>query len=219
MRLNEQISRMKSMMGLLIEDEQKTYESKPIILIGPQGTGKSTTARALAEKLGIPLVETDILMTDETYENMCKGEPGVEVEITRVAGGGINYSSNKEYEFCVMNKIFDRYRDKKIVLDVGGSHAKWEDEHSSKMKELFNSTPNIFIFNVTGDEDKTYEFLKKRREGRGEKISPENEEKFRRIITDLNNFYRGTQKISIVNKEGSDKTTEELVDEIITKLT
>ena len=43
-------------------------------------------AKALAEKLGIPLVETDILMTDETYENMCKGEPGVEVEITRVAG-------------------------------------------------------------------------------------------------------------------------------------
>ena len=31
MELNEQISRMKSMMGLLIEDEQKTYESKPII--------------------------------------------------------------------------------------------------------------------------------------------------------------------------------------------
>jgi hypothetical protein len=118
-----------------------------------------------------------------------------------------------------MNKIFDEYGDKKIVLDVGGSHAKWEDEHSSKMKELFNSTPNIFIFNVTGDEDETYEFLKKRREGRGEKISPENEEKFRKIITDLNNFYRGTQKISIVNKEGSDKTTEELVDEIITKLT
>ncbi len=164
MNLQEQISRIQSMMRLLIEDEQKTYESKPIILIGPQGTGKSTTARALAEKLSIPLVETDILMTDETYENMCKGQPGVEVKITRVAGGGINYSSNKEYEFCVMNKIFDRYRDKKIVLDIGGSHAKWEDEHSSKMKELFNSTPNIFIFNVTGDEDETYEFLKKRRE-------------------------------------------------------
>jgi len=217
-QLNE-AENLLSMMGLLTEEEQKSYENKPIILIGPQGTGKSTTARALAEKLGIPLVETDILMTDETHENMCKGEPGVEVEITRVDGGGINYSSNKEYEFCVMNKIFDEYRDKKIVLDVGGSHAKWEDDHSSKMKELFNSTPNIFIFNVTGDEDETYEFLKKRREGRGEKISPENEEKFRRIITDLNNFYRGTQKISIIDKDKKSKTTDELVDEIITKLT
>ena len=139
MGLNEQISRMKSMMGLLIEDEQKTYESKPIILIGPQGTGKSTTARALAEKLGIPLVETDILMTDETYENMCKGEPGVEVEITRVDGGGINYSSNKEYEFCVMNKIFDEYRDKKIVLEAVkqyGHALEYADKNLKKDKKI-----------------------------------------------------------------------------------
>jgi shikimate kinase len=198
---------------------EKSYENKPIILIGPQGTGKSTTAKALAEKLGVPLVETDMLMIDEKYENKCKNEIGVEIEIKRVKGGGINYSSNKEYEFCVMNKIFENYGDKKIVLDVGGSHAKWDKQHSDRMQELFNSTPNIFIFNVTEDDDETYDFLKKRREGRGEKISPENEEKFRKIITDLNNFYRGTQKISIIDKDKKSKTTEELVDEIITKLT
>jgi len=217
MNLQENILRIKEMMGLLTEDEKK-YESKPIILIGPQGTGKSTTARALAEKLNIPLVETDMSMIDEKYENLCKGEPGVEVQIKRV-GDGMEYSSNKEYEFCVINKLFDEYGNQKIVLDVGGSHAHWGDKFSQKIKELYNSTPNIFIFNVTGDEDETYEFLKKRREGRGEKISPENEEKFRRIIGDLNNFYRGTQNISIINSDKSNKTTEELVDEIITKLT
>ena len=217
MNLQEQISRMKSMMGLLIEDEQKVYESKPIILIGSQGTGKSTTARALAEKLGIPLVETDMLMVDEKYENACKNEPGVEIDIKRV-NGGINYSSNKEYEFCVMNKIFNDYGNQKVVLDVGGSHAHWQDKFSSQMMDLFNSTPNIFIFNVSDDEDETYEFLKKRREGRGEKISPEQEERFKKVISDLNNFYRGTQKISIINPDKTSKSTEELVDEIITKL-
>ena len=218
MNLQEQISRMKSMMGLIIEDEQKVYESKPIILIGPQGTGKSTTAKALAKKLGIPLIETDMLMIDEKYENLCKDEPGVEIEIKRV-NGGINYSSNKEYEFCVMNKIFDEYGNQKVVLDVGGSHAHWDDKFSSKIMELFNRTPNIFIFNVSDDEDETYEFLKKRREGRGEEISPEREERFKKVISDLNNFYRGTQKISIINSDKSSKTTEELVDEVITKLT
>jgi len=209
---------MKSMMGLIIEDEQKVYESRPIILIGPQGTGKSTTAKALAKKLGIPLIETDMLMIDEKYENLCKDEPGVEIEIKRV-NGGINYSSNKEYEFCVMNKIFDEYGNQKVVLDVGGSHAHWDNKFSSKIMEFFNRTPNIFIFNVSDDEDETYEFLKKRREGRGEEISPEREEKFKKVISDLNNFYRGTQKISIINSDKSSKTTEELVDEIITKLT
>jgi len=217
MNLNENIIRIKQMMGLLVEEE-KTYDSKPIILIGPQGTGKSTTAKALAEKLGIPLVETDMSMINNEYEKLCKDEPGVEVEIKRV-GKGINYSSNKEYEFCVMNKLFEKYGNQKIVLDVGGSHAHWGDKFSSQIKELFNTTPNIFIFNVTGDEDETYEFLKKRREGRGEEISPENEEKFKKVISDLNNFYRGTQNISIVNSDNSNKTTEELVDEIITKLT
>jgi len=217
MNLNENIIRIIQMMGLLVEEE-KTYDSKPIILIGPQGTGKSTTAKALAEKLGIPLVETDMSMINNEYEKLCKDEPGVEVEIKRV-GKGINYSSNKEYEFCVMNKLFEKYGNQKIVLDVGGSHAHWGDKFSSQIKELFNTTPNIFIFNVTGDEDETYEFLKKRREGRGEEISPENEEKFKKVISDLNNFYRGTQNISIVNSDNSNKTTEELVDEIITKLT
>ena len=216
MNLQENILRIKQMMGLLTEEE-KSYENKPIILIGPQGTGKSTTAEALAKKLGIPLIPTDMLMLDEKYENLCKNEPGVEVSITR--DKGLNYSSNKEYEFCVMNKIFDDYSNQKVVLDVGGSHAKWDDKHSERMKGLFNSTPNIFIFNVSDDEDETYEFLKKRREGRGEPISPENEEKFRKIISDLNNFYRGIQNISIINPDKSSKTTNEIVDEIITKLT
>jgi shikimate kinase len=199
MNLQEQISRIQSMMGLIIEDEQKVYESRPIILIGPQGTGKSTTAKALAKKLGIPLIETDMLMIDEKYENLCKDEPGVEIEIKRV-NGGINYSSNKEYEFCVMNKIFDEYGNQKVVLDVGGSHAHWDNKFSSKIMELFNRTPNIFIFNVSDDEDETYEFLKKRREGRGEEISPEREEKFKKVISDLNNFYRGTQQKNLLMK-------------------
>ena len=188
MNLQEQISRIQSMMGLLIEDEQKVYENKPIILIGSQGTGKSTTARALAEKLGIPLVETDMLMIDEKYENACKNEPGVEIDIKKV-NGVINYSSNKEYEFCVMNKIFENYGNQKVVLDVGGSHAHWENEFSSKIMKLFNSTPNIFLFNVSDDEDETYEFVKKRREGRGEKISPKQEEKFKKIICKYMEYY------------------------------
>ena len=206
------------MMGLLTEEKQ-SYESKPIILIGPQGTGKSTTAKALAKKLGIPLITTDMSMIDKKYEKTCKDEPGVEVVIKRHPTLGMYYDSNDEYVLCVLNKLMDEYGDKKIVLDVGGTHAYVSDRLASDVIKLFEKSPNLFIFNVTGDEDETYEFLKKRREGRGEKTKDEDDKKFRTAINNLNNYYRGTQKISIIDKNKKSKTTDELVDEIITKLT
>ena len=207
------------MMEFITEKEQKSYENKPIILIGPQGTGKSTTAKELAKKLGIPLITTDMCMIDEKYENMFKDEPGVEVKIKRHPTEGLYYDSNDEYVFCVLKKLMEEYGNKKIVLDVGATHAYVSDRMASDVIELFEKSPNLFIFNVSGDEDKTYEFLKKRREGRGEETKDEDDKKFRTAINNLNNYYRGTQKISIIDKDKKEKTTDELVDEIITKLT
>jgi ribosome-interacting GTPase 1 len=45
MNLNENIYRIKQMMGLLVEEEQKGYSgTNRIILIGPPTVGKSTVA-------------------------------------------------------------------------------------------------------------------------------------------------------------------------------
>jgi shikimate kinase len=218
LKLYEDFMEGESLPGIDIpKDKVSSYQSKPIILIGPQGSGKSTTAKALAKKLGIPLVETDMCMIDIEYEKACKNEPGVEVEIKRV-GGGINYSSNKEYEFCVIKQIFEKYGNSKIVLDVGGSHAHWDEKFSGEIMKMFNSTPNIFIFTVSDDESETYTFLKGRRSGRGEGIKPEQESKFQKVISDLNNTYRDTQKVYIIKQDKTEKTTEEIVDELIGKL-
>ena len=206
------------MMEFITEKEQKSYENKPIILIGPQGTGKSTTAKELAKKLGIPLITTDMCMIDEKYENMFKDEPGVEVKIKRHPTEGLYYDSNDEYVFCVLKKLFEEYGGKKIVLDVGATHAYVSDRLSSDVIELFQQSPNLFIFNVSDDENETYQLLKKRREGRGEKTKDEDNKKFRDVINNLNDYYSETQKISIMNQDKSEKTTEEIVDEIISKL-
>jgi len=129
----------------VILKEQRSYENKPIILIGAQGTGKSTTSEALSKALGIPLISTDMSMVNKKYEEECKNEPNVEVEIERNKMGGVNYSSNKEYEFCVMNKLFDEYSNKKIVLDVGGSHSHWDERFSDQIKELY-TIPQTYSF-------------------------------------------------------------------------
>jgi shikimate kinase len=197
--------------------KEKIYQNKPIILIGSQGSGKSTTSKRLSEKLNIPLVETDICMIDKEYEMACKDEPGVEIEIKRV-GNGISYSSNKEYEFCVMKKIFEKYGNQKVVIDVGGSHAHWDKKFLDEIMEMFNSTPNIFLFTVSDDENETYNFLKGRRSGRGESINPENEIKFQKVISDLNQTYKDTQKVYIIKEDKTEKTTEEIVYDIIQKL-
>ena len=200
------------------DDKISQYESKPIILIGPQGTGKSTTAKELAKKLGIPLITTDMCMIDEKYENMFKDEPGVEVKIKRHPTEGLYYDSNDEYVFCVLKKLMEEYGNKKIVLDVGATHAYVSDRMASDVIELFQQSPNLFIFNASDDENETYQVLKKRREGRGEVTKNEDDKKFRDVINNLNDYYSETQKISIINQDKSEKTTKEIVDEIVSKL-
>ena len=217
MNLNEQIYRIKSMMGI-IEEGKKTIEKKPIILIGPQGAGKSTTSKALSEKLKIPLVQTDMSMIDKKYESYCKDKPGVKVNIKK-SPQGVYADSNGKYVLCVLNKLIDEYGDKKIVLDVGATHTYINDELVDDVKDLFKISSNIFLFDVSNDEDETYEFLKKRRKEREEETtSKEIEKKIKKALRDLKKYYNKTQKISIIKSDNSSKTTEELVDEIIAKL-
>ena len=60
MRLQEDINRIKQMMGLLIEEDRKSYSGKNrIILIGPPTVGKSTVAEELSSQLGIEYVKLD----------------------------------------------------------------------------------------------------------------------------------------------------------------
>ena len=95
------------MMGLLTEEEQ-SYENKPIVFIGTAGAGKSTTAKKVAESLGIEYIDVDAKQGSEEYENLCKDEPGVEVSITRTTDGREWGNSNGEYKRCVLNKLLQK---------------------------------------------------------------------------------------------------------------
>jgi hypothetical protein len=219
MNLQENISRIKQMMGLLTEEE-KSYESKPIVFIGTAGSGKSTTAEALSKKLGIPRIDVDKMEGSEEYELLCKDEPGVEVNITRTEDGHNYGSTNDEYKRCVLTKLLQKYGDTKVVLDIGGD--------SIKNPDLLDTLPNLFVFGLplSPENDKPYiQFLKQTRKDRAEKMGQPNledgikDDDIQQSIKSVREFYMGKQNINPFTENGQRKTTEELVDEIITKLT
>ena len=222
MNLQENISRIKQMMGLLTEEEQ-SYENKPIVFIGTAGAGKSTTAKKVAESLGIEYIDVDAKQGSEEYENLCKDEPGVEVNITRTSDGKDWGTSNDEYKRCVLSKLLEKYGNSKVILDIGAG-----TEESS---DLLENLPNLFIFGVppSADDDKVYlDFLKQSRIDRAIKMGDQDliddetnmdSSNIQQSISNIRKYYEGKQFISVLNDEGDRKTPEELTQEIIFKLT
>ena len=207
-------------MGLLKEEEEKSYENKPIVFIGTAGSGKSTTAEELSKKLGIPRIDVDEMLGSEEYENLCKNEPGVEVNITRTEDGHTYGKSNDEYKRCVLTKLLDKYGNEKVIFDIGGD--------SIKNPDLLEGLPNLFVFGLptTSEDDGPYiQFIKDRRIKRATEMGqPELEdgmkdEEIQQSINSIREFYKGKTTINPRNENGESKTTDELVDEVIFKLT
>ena len=222
MNLQENIQRIKHMMGLLTEEEQP-YESKPIVFIGTAGAGKSTTAKKVAESLGIEYIDVDERQGSEEYENLCKDEPGVEVSITRTDDGHQYGNSNGEYKRCVLNKLIQKYSNSKVVLDIGAGTEEGYD--------LLTDLPNLFVLGVptNPNDDKPYvDFLKQSRIDRAIKMGDQDliddetnmdSSNIQQSISNIRKYYEGKQFISVLNDEGDRKTPEELTQEIIFKLT
>lgn len=222
MNLQENISRIKQMMGLLTE-KVKSYEIKPIVFIGTAGAGKSTTAKMVAKSLGIEYIDVDERQGSEEYENLCKDEPGVEVNITRTSDGRDWGNSNGEYKRCVISKLLEKYGNSEVVLDIGAG-----TEESS---DLFTDLPNLFVLGVptNPNDDKPYvDFLKQSRIDRAIKIGNQDliddetnmdTSNIQQSISNIRKYYEGKQFISVLNDEGDRKTPEELTQEIIFKLT
>ena len=135
MNLQENIHRIKQVMGLLTEEEGKSnYEgTNRIILIGPPTVGKSTVTEELSKELDIEYVKLDKLQ--EEY----------------------GYSSGKELELVkdVLSPKFKKYNTPSI-LDFGGGHV-----YNQGVKELLNDYPNIFLLMPSQDSKKSDELLRK----------------------------------------------------------
>jgi shikimate kinase len=105
--------------------------SKPIVLIGPMGVGKTTIGRKLARTLSLPFVDTDVLVTKthgpipeifekqgETsfreYEEEAVAKAITEVQVIATGGG------------AVLSGLTQRNLESAIViyLSTNGKHMK-----------------------------------------------------------------------------------------------
>ena len=135
MNLQENIQRIKTMMGLIIEEEGKSnYKgTNRIILIGTPTIGKSTVAQEISKELDIEYVQLDKL----------QGEYG--------------YGSGKELELVkdVLSPKFKKYNTPSI-LDFGGGHV-----YNKGIDKLLSDYSNVFLLTPSNDYNESKEILKK----------------------------------------------------------
>ena len=138
MNLNENISRLKELMGLITEQVTNYSGNKRIILIGPPTVGKSTIATELSNQLGIEYVILDKLQQDYGYGD------GKELELVR----------------NVLSNNFEKYNTPSI-LDFGGGHV-----YNQGINELLKDYPNVFLLTPSTDSEKSNELLRQGNEKR-----------------------------------------------------
>jgi len=146
MNLQENILRIKQIMGLLTEEQQRSYST--IIIIGPQGVGKSTITNILGQKLQMPVISSD--------EHVDQGDWAMEK--TKNQG----WLKRKENEFVGMVQLLKTNLGSPVILDIGGSHSVWEGEQLKQILSMISKYPNRFLILPTEDIDKSKEFLRGR---------------------------------------------------------
>jgi len=146
MNLQENIQRIKEVMGLLTEEEQKKYST--IIILGPQGVGKSTLTNLLGEKLQMPVISSDDYISQGDWA----------MEKNKKEG----WLKRKENEFVGAIDFLKTNLGKPVILDIGGSHGVWEGEQLNQILSMISNYPNRFLILPTKDEQKSKEFLRSR---------------------------------------------------------
>jgi len=146
MNLQENISRIKEVMGLLTEEEQKKYST--IIILGPQGVGKSTITKLLGEKLQMTVISSDDYINQGDWA----------MEKNRKQG----WLKRKENEFSGAINFLKTNLGKPVILDIGGSHGVWEGEQLKQILSMISNYPNRFLILPTKDTQKSKEFLRSR---------------------------------------------------------
>lgn len=130
-----------------------------VVLIGPMSTGKSTLAKKLAKKLGVPRVELDEVRQrfyqeigyNEKYASEIVGKEGMR--------GLIEYW--KPYEAHAVERALQVYKD--CVIDFGAGHSVYEDQTLfRRVDQALKPYQFVFLILPSPDLDRSVEIVNER---------------------------------------------------------
>lgn len=146
MNLQENINRIKEVMGLLLEEDTKQYST--IIVLGPQGVGKSTITNLLGKKLQMPVISSDDYVEQGDWIKEKNKKQG--------------WLKRKENEFGGTVEYLKNNLGRPVILDIGGSHGVWEGQHMEEILPMISNYPNRFLILPSENLEKSKEFLRSR---------------------------------------------------------
>lgn len=130
-----------------------------IILIGPIGTGKSTLAEIISEKIGYPRCCVDDVRWGYYQELGYSKEK--EREIKDEFGFEGVYKYWKPFEAHAVVRILQEYEDH--VIDFGAGHSVYEDPKLfSMVEDVLTDIENIFLILPSENKEESLRILNER---------------------------------------------------------
>lgn len=164
-------------------------KNNTIILIGPMGTGKSTVAKLLKNKIeGIDRISLD---DRERLKILYKKER--------------KFGNFKNFEFVLTGTVLSSLN-KPYIIDFGAGHSIYEDEIlRSQMKKMCSQFKNIILLLPSKDKAKSREILAERRKI---KLGSHKDQDNWHFITAENNYEIATNILYEENKKPEDISRE-----------
>ncbi|MEO1375623.1 MAG: shikimate kinase [Cyanobacteria bacterium J06635_10] len=130
-----------------------------IILIGPEGTGKSTIGKLLSKKLNLPQVSMDEIRWE--YYKEIGWDADTQKQIRDRLGFAGVYRYWKRFELYGIERLLSEHSN--CVIDFGAGHSVYEnDADFVRASELLSTYKNIVLLLPSPDLDESVEILKQR---------------------------------------------------------
>lgn len=161
-----------------------------IVLIGPQGIGKSTLGRMLADRLGVPWVELDAICR-RYYE-----EVGYDPATA--------WRERERLEVHALERVLAEHRD--CVFSLGAGHSLYEeDAFFARARRALTPFANVVLLLPIPDLEASVELLHARRGGK-------------RAACELEVKHRSNHELATLTVYTKGKSPEQTAEEIIWRI-